>query len=264
MNMAGMNTLWRFFVLSLASHVLAFLLLYPTRAAITPQADVIPVSLLPNLEKEKAEPAPNRRVPRMPPTRASKAPSIIAKKDSPLAPPQSSSSRDKAAKSESLRPEPTPAPAPAPPPRTEIPEQSIVAERPLPTMKDLLPSANWSSSGARASAPISLNTKDPVYVTYFNKIKQLIELQWEYPELALRYGLQGRLALEFMIGGNGELEQLRLIRSSGSQVLDEEALRAIKAAAPFPPIPPWIKPNPLLISASMEYHDNRLDYRFAR
>ena len=30
------------------------------------------------------------------------------------------------------------------------------------------------------------------------------------------------------------------------------------------PIPPWIKANPLLISASMEYHDNRLDYRFTR
>jgi len=47
-------------------------------------------------------------------------------------------------------------------------------------------------------------------------------------------------------------------------VLDEEAVRAITAAAPFPPIPPWIKQNPLFISASMEYHDNRLNYRFAR
>ena len=111
---------------------------------------------------------------------------------------------------------------------------------------------------------MSLNTRDPVYVTYFSKIKQLIESQWEYPELALRYGLQGRLALEFSIGGNGWLDQLRLIRSSGSQLLDDEALRAIKAAAPFPPIPPWIKPNPLSISASMEYHDNRLNYRFTR
>ena len=262
--MAGMNTLWRFFALSLATHALALLLFYPTRMALTPRAETIPVSLLPNLEKEKAEPAPSR-VPRMPPTRASKEPSIIAKKDSPLRPPKSSSSRDKIARNEAVRPEPSPAPAPAPPqPRTEIPEQSVVAERPLPTLKELLPTATWSSSSARASAPISLNTTDPVYVTYFNKIKQLIESQWEYPELALRYGLQGRLSLEFMIGSNGELEQLRLIRSSGSQVLDEEALRAIKASAPFPPIPPWIKPNPLLISASMEYHDNRLNYRFAR
>jgi len=149
-------------------------------------------------------------------------------------------------------------------PREKLPEETVVAERQLPSLKELLPSATWSSSSARADTPISLNTNDPVYVTYFTKVKQLIESQWEYPEIALRYGLQGRLALQFMIGGNGQLEQLRLIRSSGSQVLDEEAVRAIKAAAPFPPIPSWIKPNPLLISASMEYHDNRLNYRFAR
>ncbi len=101
-------------------------------------------------------------------------------------------------------------------------------------------------------------------MTYFTKIKQLIESNWEYPELALRYGLQGRLFLEFTIGGNGQLERLRVIRSSGSQLLDDEAIRAIKAAAPFPAIPPWIKPNPLSISAAMEYHDNRVNYQFAR
>ena len=82
--------------------------------------------------------------------------------------------------------------------------------------------------------------------------------------MALRYGLQGRLSLEFTIGGSGQLEQLRMTRSSGSQVLDEEAPRAIKAAAPFPPIPSWIKPILLSISASMEYHDNRLNDRVTR
>ncbi len=140
----------------------------------------------------------------------------------------------------------------------------MVAERPLPTLKELLPSATYSSANSRNSDPVSLNTRDPIYVSYFTKIKQNIEQQWEYPEVALRYGLQGRVSLEFIIGGSGQLEQLRMIRSSGSQVLDEEALRAIKAAAPFPPIPSWIKPIPLSISASMEYHDNRLNYRVTR
>src|SRR4029453_2028014 len=134
----------------------------------------------------------------------------------------------------------------------------------LPSLKDLLPPPSWSSSSARSAAPVSLNTRDPIYVTYFNKIKQSIESHWEYPEMALRYGLQGKLSLEFTIGGKGQLEQLRLIRTSGSQLLDQEAMRAIKAAAPFPPIPPWIKPNPLSLSASMEYDDNRLNYPFGR
>ncbi len=139
----------------------------------------------------------------------------------------------------------------------------MVADRELPTMKELLPSATWSSN-SRSPAAVSLNTRDPIYVSYFNKIKQSIELRWEYPEVALRYGLQGRLALEFTITSTGQLDRLRIIRSSGSQVLDEEALRAIRAAAPFPPIPPWIKTNPLFVSATMEYNDNRLNYRYTR
>ena len=62
----------------------------------------------------------------------------------------------------------------------------------------------------------------------------------------------------------GELERARIIRSSGSQLLDDEALRAIRAAAPFPPIPSWIEANPLSILAAMEYHDNRVHYQIAR
>jgi len=260
--MVGLNTLGRFFALSLATHAVLLMLFYPLRPALTTREESIPVSLLPTKEKvESAEPAPSR-VPQRAATRPSKARSIIAKKDSPLAPERSTLAHAKTATSRESRTEPNAVSPPAP--REPIPEQSVVAERQLPTLKELLPSATWSSSNPHDSAPVSLNTKDPIYVTYFNKLKQLIESQWEYPELALRYGLQGRLSLEFMIGGSGQLEQLRLIRSSGSQVLDEEALRAIKAAAPFPPIPPCIKANPLLISASMEYHDNRLDYRFTR
>lgn len=263
--MTDSTTVGRFFALSLATHVLLVLMIYPLRArAVRAQPETIPVSLLP--PSETAEPAPIR-TPRPPPTRMSRAPSVIAKKDSRSAAKNPASSRARVP----AGPEPTPLPSektaetPRPlPPREQLPEETVIAERQLPTLKELLPSATWSSSSARSDMPISLNTNDPAYVTYFTKIKQLIESRWEYPEIALRYGLQGRLALQFMIGANGQLEQLRLVRSSGSQVLDEEAVRAIRAAAPFPPIPPWIKPNPLLISASMEYHDNRLNYRFAR
>jgi len=143
-------------------------------------------------------------------------------------------------------------------------ETTVVNQRRLPTVKELLPPITYSRTDGRSSAPVNLNTRDPAYISYFNRIKQAIEQNWEYPELALRYGLQGRLSLEFAVDANGQLEQLRIIRSSGSQLLDDEALRAIKAAAPFPPIPTWIKGNPLSISVSMEYNDNRLNYRYVR
>ena len=128
-------------------------------------------------------------------------------------------------------------------------------------MQELLPPTSWSSASGSRDAAIALNTKDPQYITYFNSIKRSIEFVWQYPEAALRYGLQGKLLLQFTILDSGELESMQIIRSSGSNVLDHEALRAMKAAAPFRPIPPWIDKKRLTITASFEYLDNRLNYR---
>lgn len=254
------TSLFRFFFISIALHTLMFFFIYSGGQVKIARQDSIPVSLLPIPERDQAAP---KRMPSAPPIRSGKAAAIVAKKDSPARPEKTSATREKIAKSEISREDLIPA-TPSPTPRREpIEEQTVIAERQLPTVKELLPPLTWSSSNSRASSPVSLNTNDPVFVSYFNKIKQSIESQWEYPEIALRYGLQGKLSLQFTIAKNGQLEQLRLTRSSGSQLLDEEALRAIKAAAPFPPIPPWIKANPLPIVASMEYHDNRLNYRLA-
>mgnify|MGYP001252616669 FL=1 len=252
------TSLSRFFALSIAIHVsIVFWLIVkapPLSRSQPPQS--IAVSLLPPAEKPAH--APSRAPKAAGAARVAKQPlpSVVAKNEK-IAPKEAPAPpREKAFASERSYSEPAP--------REAIPEKTEVAERPLPALKDLLPSVTYSAANGRAAGPISLNTKDPLYVSYFNKVKQTIEQHWEYPEMALRYGLQGRLALEFTINGGGQLEGLRLIRSSGSQLLDEEALRAIKAAAPFPPIPAWIKPTPLLISASMEYHDTRLNYRFNR
>lgn len=264
MIVAPLNTvLCRFFAISLALHALALLVLYPGRAMRSTRQETIPVTVLPM--PEKSEPALTR-IPKTPPTRPTRAPTVVAKQDSPVPSGRAAPERRPVSRNEYPREEPQAlvAPADAPAPREPIQEKTIVTERQLPSLKDLLPSPTWSSASSRASGPVSLNTKDPIYVSYFNKIKQSIELQWEYPEVALRYGLQGRLSLEFAIASNGQLERLRILRSSGSQVLDDEALRAIKAASPFPPVPPWINSNPLSISASMEYHDNRLNYQFSR
>jgi len=280
-------TLGRFFALSLAIHAAVFTYLtLAHKLAIGPRAEAPPiaVSLLPPREKVSTAPASPGA------TKAAKMPATVAKKDSKIASRENSEPRSEKPRERIERARPTTAeksagaldrppiaernrddpvaglPVPtAPTNQREIPiAKSEVGDRRLPTVKELLPPLTYSSGGGRNGAPVSLNTKDPVYVSYFNRIKIAIEQNWEYPELALRYGLQGRLSLEFAIGANGQLEQLRIIRSSGSQLLDDEALRAIRAAAPFPPIPSWIKGGPVMISASMEYNDNRLNYRDTR
>jgi TonB family protein len=61
-------------------------------------------------------------------------------------------------------------------------------------------------------------------------------------ELGLKRGHPPRkwlTVIALRLGPGGELEALRVVRSSGLPKLDEEALRACRAAAPFgkPPAP---------------------------
>lgn len=194
-----------------------------------------------------------------PNTRPSKAPVKIAKKSTPLPEESERAAPEIRPEKERIRPEPKN-------PSVDR-EQFTILQRPLPSLKELLPPPTWSASRERSSSreePIRLDTREPKYLTYFNSIKRAIELVWEYPEPALRHGVQGKLVLEFTILANGSVEAARLIRSSGFSVLDQEALRAITAASPFHPIPPWIGKNRLDIIASFEYLDNRLHYRFSQ
>jgi protein TonB len=263
---ASLNTpLTRFFILSVFCHALLLLSwpMFPHQTASLTQN--IPVSLVPPPEPKPAQraapqaakPTTVTKVPREAPTRPSRAPVIIAQKSSPIIEDRPSGSPESRADKEPRREKP--------PPR-ELPQQQVASlERQLPTVKQLLPPVTWSPSdrkGAGGDGPVGLNTTDPQYVTYFGSIKRSIEVEWQYPEMALRYGLQGKLLLQFAILNNGELESVQVRQSSGSHVLDEEALRAVKAAAPFKPIPPWINKNRIEIVASFEYLDNRLNYRF--
>jgi periplasmic protein TonB len=262
------NLLTRFFALSLTIHLLV-LLMWPASSRWLIDATPIAVSLLPQSESNTSNPqdsgSKRSAVPRQAPThrseaatRPSNAPAKVAKKNSPAIPETSAVQRELPAPKEPNREELRPSA------RERIPDNPTVIERPLPSVKELLPPFGWSGNprARRGDGPIDWDTKNPQYVTYFNAIKRAIETVWQYPELALKYGLQGKLTLEFSILGNGDLEAAKIVRSSGSNLLDEEALRAVKAAAPFGPIPPWIGRNRIEILASFEYLDNRLNYRF--
>jgi protein TonB len=244
----------RFFAVSVALHSL-LLIPWPKPQVSGPQTP-IQVSLLPTPDETPAPIKPTV-APKTAPARPSKSQAIIAQKNTPIPQDRRSGPKESSSQREMRREEP--------PPSKALDDRFAIAERPLPTLKELLPPANWSASGQRSNrndGPVSLNTRDPQFITYFGSIKRAIEVVWQYPEMALRYGLQGKLLMEFSILGNGELARARIVRSSGSNLLDEEALRAVRLAAPFSPIPPWIGKEQLDILASFEYYDNRLNYRF--
>lgn len=102
-------------------------------------------------------------------------------------------------------------------------------------------------------AIVSLNTAEFQYVDYFNSIKRAIELVWRYPDEAVIHGLSGALALRFTLKDTGELEDVKLIRSSNHKPLDDEALLAVKVAAPYNPFPASLTKKRLHIVGTFIY-----------
>ena len=104
-----------------------------------------------------------------------------------------------------------------------------------------------------------LNAPEVQYISYFASIKRKIELVWQYPYEAATAGIQGELTLDFVIARSGKVDSIELIRGSGSKLLDDEAIRSIRKAAPFDPIPAQYKIPTLLIRGRFVYtHGGRL------
>ena len=260
------RSFFRFLAVSLAIHL--FALLYWLKLPVNmPTTTPIRVELLPPPEtlpgKPQVDPAPSPappkastriRPPKEAPTRLSKTPAIIAKKASPLLDEKPIAPAEKLAPKESNRAEPV---APK-----DFQENPILTERSLPILKELLPAPGQTAKDN--NGPIPLTTSDPKYKTYLQDVQQIIDANWQYPDLALQHGLQGTVVIEFVILENGRVEGLRLIRSSGFRLLDEEVFRAITASSPFRRLPSWMESKRLWISATMEYHDGRFKAWLAR
>ncbi len=61
------------------------------------------------------------------------------------------------------------------------------------------------------------------------------------------------ITLAFTIESDGNVSSIKLLKSSGYEILDEYALNAVKIASPFNPIPASIGTKRLKITASFEY-----------
>lgn len=207
-------------------------------------SSVIPVALIPALPDEKPDFREEESA------RKSLRPSAKSRKNS--FPPNRAGDLKPAATPETLAKEPV---------REALArEERGITQPSLPTLKELLPPITWSRETEDGERPVPLDSREPRYVSYLTGVKRAIEIVWEYPETALRRGIEGKLVLEFTILGNGGLSGPALVQSSGYKVLDDEAVRAVRAAAPFHPIPPGIGKNRLLIVATLEYHDHRVKY----
>ena len=90
---------------------------------------------------------------------------------------------------------------------------------------------------------ISASTQEYKYASYLETWRRKVEAigNLNYPEEARRRKLYGNLILQVGVRADGSLEEVRVLRSSGSTILDEAAVRIVHLAAPFAPFPPDIR-----------------------
>jgi TonB family protein len=216
-------------------------------------------------------PAPPSAAAAPAPRPAPPAPKVAdAPKEVPKAPPA-------APKPEEPGPAPKaapPAPAPdqtqtakaTPAPQSSTPPQQLGAPTP-PRVASTPPESSPTSGmfrrggggglkggrGGIEGEPIPLDTPDPKYQDYFNQIRERIKSKWIYPYEASSRGIGGELSIEFGIAKSGELQFIERRRSSGVELLDDYAMRAVQLASPFPPVPDAISKSGLPIHGIFRY-----------
>jgi protein TonB len=53
--------------------------------------------------------------------------------------------------------------------------------------------------------------------------------------------MQGIVEVRFRIGIDGVVAAVEVVRSSGHALLDQDSTDTVRRAAPYPPIPGWIR-----------------------
>lgn len=84
---------------------------------------------------------------------------------------------------------------------------------------------------------ITFDTKEFKYYGYLQRLKEKIEGIWKYPADAVEKGIYGDLYIKFTIKKNGRLGTVELIRTSGHKSLDDAAIKALREAEPYWPLP---------------------------
>jgi protein TonB len=212
--------------------------------------------------ESRAQPSPPAA--KAPAPRAPEAPRAPAPRPTPPAAPRVARSEPPAPEAMVKTTEPS-RPAPETQPSQATPSESAPAPSQSPQVAVARPPTSiWRQPGGGGGMqgggrggvegqPIPLDTPEPKFQDYFNKVRERIKANWVYPRQAGERNIEGELVIEFHIAKDGRLEFIELRDSSGTRILDEAALTAVKLAQPFPPVPDDIAKRTLAINGQFRY-----------
>jgi protein TonB len=87
------------------------------------------------------------------------------------------------------------------------------------------------------SGEIKDNRQSQYLKEHFHYIREMILKHLTYPPMAKKMGWRGGVTVSFVVSEKGEAESIRITKSSGHKILDENVVDTIKAIQPFPKPP---------------------------
>ena len=157
--------------------------------------------------------------------------------------------------------------------RQSAPEEKIITvymseEAPQQEEEEIpVPEREKAASPASSSSPESalpsvgqredtVDLNDPTnkrYRPYLIQVRKQIEKNWSYPDSPIARHMEGTTVILFSIIADGTVSNAVVTSSSGSNMLDQGSLAAIRSATPFEPLPESYGLNKLNIYASFTY-----------
>jgi TonB family protein len=116
--------------------------------------------------------------------------------------------------------------------------------------------------GVKEGEQTFLNTKEWKGASFFNRVKRAVAQHWNPGEVYRRrdptgniYGIKDRYTLvQVTLFADGSLKDRKILKPSGIDFLDEEAMGALEAAQPFPNPPPQIQDRDGLIRFAFGFY----------
>jgi protein TonB len=90
-----------------------------------------------------------------------------------------------------------------------------------------------SQGSIREAGPSSAKTDKPDFGWLTDSLRNKVKESQKYSTVARLNGLEGRVVLRITVKENGEL-LVAIAKSSGHDLLDQEALEQVKRLSPFP------------------------------
>lgn len=108
----------------------------------------------------------------------------------------------------------------------------------------------------------SVATRQADDAQYLHNWRQRVEAvgNRHYPKEARAHNLHGELRMMVALLPNGSIHEIKVLKSSGSSVLDRAALRILRLAAPFDPFPETLRHSVdvLEIIRTWRFHEDRM------